>query len=162
MHIENLEQLFMFEVARMLTAEEIIAFGLEQMILGVENPGLKTALSRHRNQTRGQIENLISIFEAYDLEPQRLDCPSAQGLAREYQQSVLNITDPEIKDLATALAAEKVEHLEIGSYRTLITLAEELGKREFVSLLKENLEQEQKMAKSIQDYSNRLIPAYAE
>ncbi len=160
MQVETVEQFFVFEVAKMLQAEETIAMGLEQMVQQTESAGLKSVLNRHKNQTQQQIKNLMEIFEAYDMEPKRLDCPSAQGLAREYQQSILNIVDPEIKDLATALTAEKVEHQEIASYRALINLAEELGRNDFVALLKENLQQEQKMAKTVEEYAGKLVPAY--
>ncbi|EJC3611206.1 TPA: ferritin-like domain-containing protein, partial [Escherichia coli] len=43
---------------------------------------------------------------------------------------------------ALIAAAQKVEHYEIASYGTLVTLAEQLGYKKAAKLLKETLEEE--------------------
>ncbi|ENB1159070.1 ferritin-like domain-containing protein, partial [Escherichia coli] len=45
-------------------------------------------------------------------------------------------------DAALIAAAQKVEHYEIASYGTLVTLAEQLGYKKAAKLLKETLEEE--------------------
>ncbi|ENX6861982.1 ferritin-like domain-containing protein, partial [Escherichia coli] len=48
----------------------------------------------------------------------------------------------EVRDAALIAAAQKVEHYEIASYGTLVTLAEQLGYKKAAKLLKETLEEE--------------------
>jgi ferritin-like metal-binding protein YciE len=149
----------MFEVAKMLDAEHLILGGLQIMARETENSMLRNAIMRHREQTKEQIENLNKIFEAYGLEPQRIPSKMFHCLHMEYQDTLLALGDPEFKDLVTAQAAEKVEHYEIAEYRGLVTLAQELGKPDFVDLLKINLGQEQRMAKSMEEFAAKLVPA---
>jgi len=159
MRIQSIEQLFMFEVAKMLDAEHFVASGLQMMAREVGHNGLKNALVRHQAQTEEQIKHLNKIFEAYGLEPQRIPSKTFHTLNLEYQDLLLSLGEPEFKELATALAAEKAEHYEIAAYRGLLTLAQELGKPDFVDLLKINLGQKQRMAKAMEECAAKLIPA---
>ncbi len=161
MNIQNVEHLFMFEVAKMLDAEETIAKGLEIMSQEVENRELKAALQRHKIQTEQQIENLQKIFESYELAPHPLENRVAKALTRDYQVAAFSVESPELRDLVTCLAAQKVEHQEIASYRGLIKLAQEIEGGKFVDLLKANLHQEQKMAKAMEDLTEKIMPVYA-
>lgn len=161
MNIQSLEQLFMFGVAQMLDAENMIAFGLQQMSLTVGNRQLKAALARHEKQTQEQIENLTRIFEAYEMEPHRIECAAAEALTRDYKHAMGAIGNEEMIDVVTALAADKVEHFEIACYRGLLNLAEELGRVDFITLLKENLGQEQQMAKTLEEFARKFAPALA-
>ncbi len=158
MNIETTEQLFMFEVAKMLDTEELIAMSLGQMAEEVENRQLKAIFTRHHAETQQQIKNLEKLFSSYEMSPRRLKCFTADSLVTEYKQALRSAGSPEIKDLVTVLAAEKVEHHEIGVYRGLIALAEELGRPAFVQALKANLHQEQRMAKALDEFSTKLIP----
>jgi ferritin-like metal-binding protein YciE len=159
MRIQSIEQLFMFEVAKMLDAEHLILGRLQMMAREVDHSALKHALTRHQTQTEEQIKHLNKIFDAYGLEPQRIPSKTFHTLNMEYQDLLLSLGDPEFKELVTALTAEKVEHYEIAAYRGLLTLAQELGKPDFVDLIKINLGQEQRMAKAMEEFATKLIPA---
>ncbi len=64
---------------------------------------------------------------------------------------------PELCDTAIAGAASKVEHYEISSYRGLITGADLMGQREIVSLLQQNLAQEESTAQLIEQSEPQLL-----
>lgn len=160
MNINSPQELFISDLGRALAGEETVAKGLQQMIQQVENPELKNALSAHETQTRQQIANLNEIFTVLGQPPQRIPCYSAEGLAREYTECASAINSPELKDLATAMAAGKVEHLEIAGYKTLLLGASELGDQRVIKLLRQNMEQEEQMARRIEDFCQRLIPAH--
>lgn len=57
--------------------------------------------------------------------------------------------DPQSREAET-------EHFEIAVYETLITHAEATNKPEIVTLLRENLEQEQHTLQEVRDHSKRL------
>src|SRR4051794_16330351 len=117
MNIDNPQQLFSHDLARALSGEEIVGRGLQQMIQKTENPELKMALSSHETQTRQHIANLNEIFTIMGERPRMMECYSAEALAREYNECANSITSPELRDLATVMAAQKVEHLEMATYK---------------------------------------------
>jgi ferritin-like metal-binding protein YciE len=159
MRIQSIEQLFMYEVAKMLDAEHVILGGLQIMSREVTHTALRNALMRHQTQTEEQIQHLKKIFDAYGIEPHRIPNKTFHTLNLEYQDLLFALDDHLFKDLVTAQAAEKVEHSEIAMYRGLLTLAQELGKPDFVDLIKINLGQEQRMAKAMEEFATKLVPA---
>jgi ferritin-like metal-binding protein YciE len=62
-----------------------------------------------------------------------------------------------IRDCMIGESAEKVEHYEIVSYHGLIEGAQLMGQREIVKLLQQNLEQEEKTAKKLEENAPALM-----
>ena len=83
MNINNLQQLFRYDLARTLDAEETVSQGLQQMLREVENPEFRSALSAHEAQTRQQIGNLEQIFRSLGQDPTPIECESVEVLIRE-------------------------------------------------------------------------------
>ena len=158
MSIGTMRQLFVRDLCVALDCEEKILESLPDMIDEVENPELKTALTRHLEQTEEQAENLRKVFAAISEQPLTIECLSMQSLAEEYQNSIELLETQEIKDLCTAQAAAKVEHLEIAMYRSLIALAEEMGNAPMVSLLQKNLDQEEEALQTVERFVRESVP----
>lgn len=56
-----------------------------------------------------------------------MKCVAMEGLIEEANEVVESTEKNEVRDAALIAAAQKVEHYEIASYGTLVTLAEQLG-----------------------------------
>ena len=68
----------------------------------------------------------------------------------------------EVRDAALIAAAQKVEHYEIASYGTLVTLAEQLGYKKAAKLLAETLEEEKQTDVKLTDLAVGNINKKAE
>ncbi len=69
---------------------------------------------------------------------------------------------PALADLAINGGCSKVEHYEIASYRGLIAGAEQMRQTEIVSLLKENLQQEENTAQALESSMPTLLQKAAQ
>jgi ferritin-like metal-binding protein YciE len=104
---------------------------------------LKQAFQLHGEQTEMHAKVLENVFALLGIPPQAEPCVGLQGLFDEGWQ-VIDETEKGTaqRDVALIIAAQKVEHYEIASYGSLITLAKTLGHTEIVQLLKPVLKQE--------------------
>ena len=66
-----------------------------------------------------------------------------QGLIEEGKEMMEEYEDSPALDAALIAAAQKVEHYEIASYGTLCAWAKAMGHSEALSLLKENIAEEE-------------------
>ncbi len=71
----------------------------------------------------GQIERIDQIIEQEsNLKIKRMKCVAMEGLIEEANEVVESTEKNEVRDAALIAAAQKVEHYEIASYGTLVTL----------------------------------------
>jgi ferritin-like metal-binding protein YciE len=113
--------------------------------------GFKT----HLEQTRKHVANVEKVFEAFGAQPQPRPCPGIEGIKREHDESVGEVS-PQTIDLFAAGAATSTEHYEIASYEGLITMAKALGKPQAARLLETNMKQDQKMLTETKAIARRL------
>jgi ferritin-like metal-binding protein YciE len=104
---------------------------------------LKQAFQLHAEQTEMHAKTLENVFALLGFTPQPEPSVGLQGLFDEGWQ-VIDESEKGTaqRDVALIIAAQKVEHYEIATYGSLITLAKTLGHTEIVQLLEPVLEQE--------------------
>src|SRR5215210_4156698 len=88
---------------------------------------------------------------------QRLTNEVAQGLVIEAQQLMQETQDENLRDCAINAAVIKFEHFEMGPYRGLVTAAQQMGQDEIVSLLQQNLQQEEQTAQTAEQSAPQLL-----
>jgi ferritin-like metal-binding protein YciE len=81
----------------------------------------------------------------------------AQGLVSEAQQNMQEAQNDALRDCAINAAIIKVEHFEMGSYRGLVTGAQQMGQNEIVNLLNENMQQEEQTAQLAEQSAPELL-----
>ena len=151
MAINTPQQLWQHELQDIYDAEHQFLNGQQEMLSKANDPKLQQMLTEHIRQTEGQISNLEQVFNLAGLRPQRVMCDAAKGLVSEARKTISECKDaPLICDNAILGAASRVEHYEIAVYRALITGARLMGKAEVVSLLQQNLQQEEQTAQKIE------------
>lgn len=158
MAINNLQEKFTHELGDIYDAEHQFLKGQEEMLRNASDTKLKQMITQHMEQTRQQINNLEQVFQALGEQPKREMCDGAKGIVSEGQKLLRETSgNPQVRDCAIAGAASKVEHYEIAAYRGLITAAELTGQQEVVSLLQQNLEQEESTARQIEQSTPELL-----
>lgn len=156
-------ELFLHELGDVLYAENVMVKALPKMAEEAEDPELRAGFEEHLEETRGQIENLKTVFEQLGEKPKAEQCPAIEGIKAEHDEFLSeHEPSPEVCDLFLTGSGARTEHYEIAAYTGLITMAKALGESEAASLLEENLEQEKAAADKLEAAAERLAGAAAQ
>src|SRR3954449_10930920 len=150
--INDAQKLFEHELAMALGAERKVHTTLRKLEKSAQREELKQQFHHHLEETEEQIKNPEQAFEMLGAQAGAHEADSANGIAAEGEKLVEKVDD-ELIDAVLLGAAAKTEHVEIAMYEGLITKASAMGAEDVVSLLEENLEQEQHTLEEIQKAS---------
>jgi ferritin-like metal-binding protein YciE len=154
----TLEEKFVHDLGDIYDAEHRFLEAQQEMMQQAKSSELKTMIREHIAQTETQIRNLDEVYQTIGSKAKRVKCDAAAGLVIEGQKGMKEAADePAVLDCVIAGAAAKVEHYEIASYRGLITMCEEMGQSSVISLLKQNLQQEEQTAERVEASMPKLI-----
>ena len=160
MPVENLQELLKHELGDLLFAEKTILKALPKMAREVSNPEMRARMEEHVRETEQQVANLQRAFEAMGERAKAETCPAILGLVKEHDdfKKEEEPSKPMLEafDLGSGL---RIEHYEIAAYRTAIAIAKNLGLRDVVAPLQENLAQELAMAKFIEQSASAALVA---
>jgi ferritin-like metal-binding protein YciE len=140
--IATLHDLFLHTLQDIYYAEHQILKALPKMIDKATAPALKKGFELHLTETEGQIARLERAFASLDQKPKAVTCPAIDGIIKEANEIIGEVSDKSVLDAALIMAAQAVEHYEITRYGTLIAWATEMGHTEVASLLAETLAEE--------------------
>jgi ferritin-like metal-binding protein YciE len=143
-HATTLNELFLTTLQDIYHGEKQILRALPKMAKKVSNPELRSALERHLEETRGQVERLEQVFEMMDKRARGKTCEAIQGLIEEGKEVMEEAEPGEVLDAGLIGAQQAVEHYEIARYGTLRAWAEQLGMRDAAKLLQQTLEEEKR------------------
>jgi ferritin-like metal-binding protein YciE len=157
MAIKTLEDLFIDGVKDIYYAERKIVSALKKMIRGAQSQDLKAAFETHLQETEGQIERLVQVFELLDKPARGKTCPAIDGIVEEGQEILEEFKDSPALDAGLLAAAQAVEHYEIARYGTLRNWARELGKEDVAQLLEATLAEEEKTDELLTQIANARV-----
>jgi ferritin-like metal-binding protein YciE len=156
-----LEDLFYDLLKDVYYAERKILKALPKMAKGAQDPKLKAAFEKHRDETEGQIERLQQVFEIFGKRAVSKNCPAIDGLIEEGEEVLEDFRNSPALDAGLLAAAQAVEHYEIARYGALRTWATMLGLKDAVKLLDETLQQEGKTDHDLTALAEASINAMA-
>lgn len=143
MQIKSVEDIFIHLLSDTYSAEKQLTKALSKLSRSAYSDKLTAAFQSHLDETHGQIERIDKVVDSEDgLKLKKIKCAAMEGLIEEANEVIESTEKNEVRDAALIAAAQKVEHYEIASYGTLVTLAEQLGYKKAAKLLKETLEEE--------------------
>lgn len=138
----DLHELFLGELADILSAEQQLTKALPKMAAAAVSDELKTAFESHLVETKTQILRLEQVFASLDEPVKTKECKAMKGLLEEGKDLMEELKDSSALDAALIAAAQKVEHYEIASYGAVCAWADKMGHDEAVDLLSATLEEE--------------------
>ena len=127
MSITTAQDLFLDELKDIYSAEKQAIHAYPRITKSVEAEALKQALLTHMEQTKKQIERLDQVFEILDKRSGGKTCEAMKGLIEEAQESIEEMEQGPVLDVAIIAAAQRIEHYEIAAYGTVATLAAAMG-----------------------------------
>ncbi len=156
MALTTARELFLHELSDTLSAENIVLEMLGTLQQETGNSDVKAALKHHETETKGQISTLAKVFTMLGEEPEETTCHAAVGLKKEHQALKDENPSPLVLEIGNLAGAAKTEHYEMASYTGLIQMARDLGETEVADLLKESLDQEKEMARTVESLAKQV------
>jgi ferritin-like metal-binding protein YciE len=159
MPISNVQELLVHELCELYDAEYRLLDGQVKMVHKAADHDLQRSIENHIVQTRKHIGNLEQFFSEIGEEPRRETNEVAQGLVSEAEQGIQEGQSDALRDCLINAAVVKVEHFEIGSYRSLVTGARLMMGQSIIvdNLLEANLRQEEETARIAEQSAERLL-----
>ena len=142
MKIQSMEDLMVHELQDLRSAEEQLVEALPKMAAAANSAQLKKAFNDHLKQTKTHLTRAEKALEHLGKGPGNMKCKGMEGLVKEGDEAIKDVTDPETLDAPLIGAAQRVEHYEIAGYGTARAHAEELGLTEIADLLQLTLDEE--------------------
>ena len=141
-NIQDLRTLYFSNLKKALDMEQKITKALPNLIEKASDPELVKAFETHRLETEGHVTKVETLLRRNMGESKTETCKVMSGLTSEASDTIKDVTDPSIRDIALIGAAQQVEHHEIAVYGTLRRWAEILGLAEDEAVL-ESIEAEE-------------------
>jgi ferritin-like metal-binding protein YciE len=141
-NIEDLQSLYVTNLKKALDMEQKITKSLPDLIDHATDTELASAFRTHLQETKGHVAKVESLLRALVGEADAETCKVIGGLATEASDTIADVTDASVRDIALIGAAQQVEHHEIAVYGTLRRWAEILGLDQDASVL-ETIESEE-------------------
>lgn len=126
-NIEDLRSLYISNLKKALDMEQKIVKALPDLIDNSTDPELTEAFLLHLDETRGHVTAVEGLLRDNAGDAETETCKVIGGLTTEASDTIKDVTDASIRDIALIGAAQQVEHHEIAVYGTLRRWAEILG-----------------------------------
>jgi ferritin-like metal-binding protein YciE len=127
---------------------------LDGMIGTTKDPQMKRALERHKKQTEKQAERLEECLREHDASPSTVK--EAGGMMAAMMKGVVDMARGD-KTGRNARDGYATEHMEIASYQMLERVAKKAGDRHTAAVARQNREEEEAMARSIDAKWNKIV-----
>jgi ferritin-like metal-binding protein YciE len=155
-NIEDLRTLYVTNLKKALDMEQKITDALPKMIEKSTDSELAAAFRTHLEETKGHVAKVESLLRKATGEAKTETCKVINGLTTEASDTIKDVKDPTVRDVALIGAAQEVEHHEIAIYGTLRTWANILGKTDDVNILNSILDEEENADAILTGISNRV------
>jgi len=150
-------ELFLHELGDILYAERVLVKAIPTLQDEASDDELRMAFEQHLEETQQHVSNLEQAFEALGEQAKAEKCPGIDGIKQEHDDFVSKESpSQDVLDSFLTGAGSRTEHYEIAAYEGLVTMANALGEKDVVTLLEENLAQEQQALKKLQTIGKRL------
>lgn len=142
MKIKSMEDLLVHDLQDLHSAETQLVEALPKMAEAANAAALRKAFNDHLKQTRTHVTRLEKALSQMGKAPSSEKCKGMEGLIKEGEAAIKDVTHPETLDAALIGAAQRVEHYEIAAYGTARAHAEVLGMTDLAGLLQATLDEE--------------------
>jgi ferritin-like metal-binding protein YciE len=159
----QLEKFFTDSLKDIYWAEKALTKALPKMKKAATTEELQSAMEEHLEQTKEHVTRLEHVFEILGKKAQAKKCDAMEGLLKEGESIVEETEDGSMtRDVGIIMAAQKVEHYEIATYGSLVSLARTMGQDEVADVLSETLEEEKQTDMNLTEIAENNINWEAE
>jgi len=134
-NIQDLTNLYISNLQKAYDMEQKITASLPDLIEASTDTELANAFRTHLEETRGHVRKVEALLQRHTGNASAETCKVINGLTTEASDTIKDVTDANVRDIALIGAAQQVEHHEIAVYGTLRRWAEILGLDNDVAVL---------------------------
>lgn len=157
MSLSNMSDLLEEQLKDLYNAETQLSKALKKMAKKASLPTLKEAFTMHIEETNEHIARLKQVCSELDIKPTGKTCKAMQGLIEEGAEVLEEDGEDNVIDAALIAAAQRIEHYEISAYGTSVALANALGHKNVVKILRQTEEEEGATDKKLTAISEREL-----
>lgn len=143
-NIQSLQELYNSELRKALDLEEQIVKALPTMIEKSSDTQLRQAFQSHLQESETHVDKVKQLL-GQQPESDSQTCKVIHALVTEAQDTIKDVNDADVLDVALIGAGQQVEHHEMAVYGTLKTWARLLGRHQDAQVL-ESIENDEKHA----------------
>ncbi len=155
-NIEDFRTLYNTHLEKALDMERKIVKALPSLIEHAGDIDLSVALQNHLEETKGHVRMVEGLLERNVGEVKTSTCKVIDALTTSASDTITDVTDASVLDIALIGAAQEVEHHEIAVYGTLKAWARLLGLAQDVEILEAIEEEEFKADRLLTALSTRV------
>ncbi len=156
MAIQTPQDLFFFNLCAIYDVEQKLAQVLPILAQESQDQPVKDAFLEHQQETLQHVRNLEQCFQIIAHPPVPVDNHAVTGLKQDHDAFLQQQPSATVLTMFDIAAGSKSEYLEIASYNSLIDAANALGLSQCVTLLQQNLQQEEAAAKKLAVLAHQL------
>jgi ferritin-like metal-binding protein YciE len=141
--LATMQDLMTAELRDLYSAEMQMLVTLPAMASGSGSAELRNAFRSHLEDTHEHVSRLEEIFGMLDISTRGAHCPGVAVLLWDAKVAMSQQGDSFVRDAGLIVAAQRIEHYEIVSYRTSLALATLLALPDVAMYLETTLREEQ-------------------
>lgn len=150
--MEELRQIYVKKLGKVLDMEKTIVEQLPSMIDMASSEKLRDGLTAHLGETREHVARVERILAAHKSGNIAVKETSFRMMVENAGKELKEIDDMDVRDAAIIAAAQSVEHLEMAKYGTLVEWAKRIDEEgEYINLLKKTLNEEEAADKKLSE-----------
>jgi ferritin-like metal-binding protein YciE len=161
MEFKTLHNLYLLQLKDLFNAEKQLVEALPKMARAVANKELKNAIREHLEQTKVQASRIEEIFRNYSSHPGGENCNTMEGLIEEIEEMMEESEGSDFIDVTLINNCQKIEHLEIAGYSSVIIYAKALGDDRAAELLQISLDEEYEMDNKLEKIAEEIVYIYS-
>jgi ferritin-like metal-binding protein YciE len=143
MNTKAIEKIYVKKLKEIFTIEKKVLEILPKVIRMTTNKDLKIILRNHLEQTEFHTGRILKIFQHFNhYKAGGKNSDSIEVLINEMEVLISEITYSDTFDAEIILIFQKIEHLEIACYSSLVIYARILGHGQAGEMLQESLDEE--------------------
>lgn len=135
--MKDIHDLFVMELSLIYDAEKQNIKALPNIIAAVSSKKLKSALMKHLDETKEQVQRLETISRELGQDFSNVTSEVMKSLLNEADKIIDSDFDTIVKDAALINITQHIEHFEIASYGILKSLAKSFNYEKILRLLDE-------------------------
>jgi ferritin-like metal-binding protein YciE len=155
-NIHDLENLYIANLKKALDMERKITKALPDLIDNSTDLELAEAFRMHLAETKGHVSKVETMLLRLTQNAETETCKVINGLSTEASDTIKDVTDVTVRDIALIGAAQRVEHHEIAVYGTLRRWAELLGLGQDAEILESIEAEEMNADRILSEISDRV------
>lgn len=155
--MSNFHEMFQDGIKDIYNAEKQLLKALPKFTKMAKTPELKQAFERHTMETEEQCRRIEQAAQILGFKPTGMVCKGMQGLVEEGKEHMEGLKPSVTTDAELIALAQKSEHYEIATYGTLCEWAKCMGHNEVLTLLKQNMAEEEQTDKLLSQMAESSI-----